>query len=243
MNPASILIVEDNVVAAERLKMRLLQLGYVITDIARSGEETLQSIRQREPDLILLDIRLIGPLDGIETAYQIQQIIDVPIIFLTALDDAQTLVRANGVQPANYLTKPYKIKDIRVAIELAILRFSEGQQHESITYLAKDRFFIRKKDCFIRILMEDILWIEACGSYIDMHTKGKAPYRLSMTLKKFSSQFQHPNLLRVHRSFIINPQQVDVIKGRQFCIEDKRIPISEAYLPSVEQLWPIIRTL
>lgn len=87
----SILIVEDESIVALDLQMRLTRLGYRVVGIAASGTEALQLAEQFQPDLTLMDIRLKGALDGIETAQALRQRLDAPIVYLTAYADEATL--------------------------------------------------------------------------------------------------------------------------------------------------------
>ena len=73
-----------------------------------------------EPDLVLMDVRIDGPIDGIETARRIRQIRDVPVVFLTAYSDAETLERAKQIEPYGYLVKPFAERDLQAAIEVAL---------------------------------------------------------------------------------------------------------------------------
>ncbi len=118
-----ILIVEDQVIIGLDLRMMLEGLGYQITDIVGSGEECIESVRKEKPDLVLMDIMLSGEIDGIFTAELINREFDVPIIYLTAHSDENSLVRANLTEPYGYIVKPIDEKYLYSAIEIALHRF------------------------------------------------------------------------------------------------------------------------
>jgi PAS domain S-box-containing protein len=119
-NIARILIVEDEQVVALDLSSTLENLGYVVIDSVISGVAAIQAAREEQPDLILMDIRLDGTLDGVDAAQQIHDFTTCPIIFLTAYSDEQTLSRAKETAPFGFLVKPIKMQELRCAIEVAL---------------------------------------------------------------------------------------------------------------------------
>lgn len=128
MEPASILIVEDEPVVAKDIQLSLQRLGYRVPATATSGEEAIRKAVDIHPDLILMDIVLKGKMDGVETALQIQRTQDVPVIYLTAYADNHTLERAKVTSPAGYMLKPYQANELRTTIELALHR-SQHDRH------------------------------------------------------------------------------------------------------------------
>ena len=122
MEPASILIVEDEPIVAKEIQLSLQRLGYRVPATATSGEEAIRKAGDMRPDLILMDIVLKGKMDGVETALQIQRSQDVPVIYLTAYADSHTLERAKVSSPAGYMLKPYQANELRTTIELALHR-------------------------------------------------------------------------------------------------------------------------
>jgi DNA-binding NtrC family response regulator len=119
---ARILIVEDEQIVAVDLEGQLERLGYQVAGLAVSGEDACRMVASEHPDLILMDIRLDGPMDGIDTAHRIRQSREVPILFLTAYCDAATLQRAKQVEPYGYLVKPFVPSDLNAAIQMALYK-------------------------------------------------------------------------------------------------------------------------
>lgn len=109
------------------LKTRLTQLGYAVTATAASGVEAIQKAEDMLPDLALIDIRLRGKMNGIEAAQQIQLQLGIPIIYLTALADPDTLQRAEATGPYGFILKPFEESELRAAIEEALKR-SRGEE-------------------------------------------------------------------------------------------------------------------
>lgn len=124
MHPmATILIVEDEQLVARDLKNLLEVMGFHVPAIFSCSDEVLQFIENIVPDLILMDIKLEGELDGIDTAEQIKKHIDVPIVFLTAYPEEQYFDRAKHVNPAGYLLKPFEERELEITISLALYKY------------------------------------------------------------------------------------------------------------------------
>ena len=115
-----ILVVEDEAVVAMDIQSQLRQLGYKVAGTCSSGEEALRLARQRDPDLVLLDIRLKGKMDGVECGTEIRGELGIPVIYLTAYADDETLRRAKATGPHGYILKPFDQRDLRVTLEVAL---------------------------------------------------------------------------------------------------------------------------
>jgi signal transduction histidine kinase len=122
MVKAKILVVEDQRIVAKDIAKRLENLGYAVVDSITSGEEAIEKVAQTTPDLVLMDIRLKGEMDGIEAAEKIRDDFDIPVIYLTAYADENTLQRAKITEPFGYIVKPFDEKDLHTAIEIALRR-------------------------------------------------------------------------------------------------------------------------
>lgn len=120
MAPFKILIVEDEAVIAMELEARLNQLGYQVIGSASSSDSALQKIETMPPDLVLMDIHITGAKDGIETAEEVRTRYNIPVIYLTAYADGNTLQRAKLTIPFGYLLKPFREEELRTTIEMAI---------------------------------------------------------------------------------------------------------------------------
>lgn len=122
MTKKKIMIVEDETVVAEDIRNCLVKSGYSVNACVGSGEQAVESVTKAAPDLILMDIRLAGRKDGIETSRLITQVADVPVVFLTAYSDAETLERAKATEPYGYLVKPFDRNELKCAIEMALVK-------------------------------------------------------------------------------------------------------------------------
>jgi diguanylate cyclase (GGDEF)-like protein len=117
-----VLIVEDEGLVAKDISRALVRLGYNVVGRVPSGEEAAHQATLLKPDLILMDVHLRGELDGIGAAKLIRHGIDVPVVFLTAFSDKETLDRAMSAQPFGYVVKPFQQVELRCAIEIALNR-------------------------------------------------------------------------------------------------------------------------
>lgn len=117
-----ILVVEDEALVAEAIKRKLQKMGYSVPGTASSGEEAIKLVEEIDPDLVLMDIVLQDKMDGIEAAGYIHTLFNVPVVFLTAYSDEKTLLRAKITEPFGYIIKPFKERDLQVAIEIALFK-------------------------------------------------------------------------------------------------------------------------
>jgi len=118
----SIVIVEDECIAAEDIRRRLVSWGYDVPAVVATGEEAIKSAEQQHPDVVLMDIHLKGKMDGVQAAERIRARLNVPVIFATAYNDIETLTRAGVEGPFGVINKPYDDLEIRAALELALTR-------------------------------------------------------------------------------------------------------------------------
>ena len=147
----NILVVEDNKPSGLILRKLLDKSGYNITNVVETGEEAINTIKENQPDLILMDISLAGEIDGIETAERIYQTHNIPFIYITAGTDSSTFERAKKSLPLNYIVKPFNSKMLNSAIEIALFKFdmesklkqSEHNKNKIIESLPDKIFEIR----------------------------------------------------------------------------------------------------
>ncbi len=122
MNQSRILVVEDEAIVTMEIEERLAAMGYKVAGIVSSGEQALNLAREQRPDLVLMDIRLDGDMDGISAAEEIRKQFQVPVIFLTAYSEDSTLERAKRAEPYGYLLKPFDDRELRSTIEIALYK-------------------------------------------------------------------------------------------------------------------------
>jgi len=142
MNKATILIVEDEAIIAADLAGTLRRLGYEICGTTGLGEEAIELAREQRPELILMDIRLAGAMDGVEAAEIVHRELDLPVIFLTAHSDRATLERAKLTDPFGYILKPFEELGLETHIEMALYK----HQAERKLRQARDELELRVEE-------------------------------------------------------------------------------------------------
>ncbi len=126
MKQIKILIAEDESIVAVDLENTLGSLGYQVPAIATSGEETIEKTAAYEPDLVLIDVKLGGGVDGVAAAEIIGSRFKIPVVFLVAYPDEETLKRAGTARPAGYVPKPFTLYELHDAIESALRAQENG---------------------------------------------------------------------------------------------------------------------
>jgi len=136
MEPTKIMVVEDEPIVARDVQVSLERLGYTVPATASSGEEAIRRAKECGPDLVLMDVVLKGKMDGIETAQHLQRQLNIPVVYLTAYADHQTLQRAKGTAPLGYVLKPFQPNDLHTTVQVALSRAREDRHlRESVRWL------------------------------------------------------------------------------------------------------------
>lgn len=224
-----VLIVEDELLLAEDISTDLTEFGFEIVGVFTSGEDCIKNLENLFPDVIIMDIRLRGEWDGIETAKRVNEIKKTPIVYLTSNSDKGTVERLLHVFPSSFISKPYQKTDLMMAIELAVrAKTVEENQNKSI--------FIRSANKYIKIAIADITYVEADGSYTKIHLATES-HIVSFNLKYIEDAINDDNFKRIHRSYLINCQKVEGIKGSNLIVNKVVLPISKSYSKEVTALF------
>ncbi len=154
MAKARIMVVEDEQITAADIEDILLGLGYQIAGICASGAEAVKKADETRPDLVLMDIRIKGPIDGIEAARTIRKQFDIPVVYLTAHADADTLERAKTAEPLGYIVKPFQEPDLQATIQMALHK-------DSVDRKAKDK--AKRLDATLGALAEGVMCLDETG--------------------------------------------------------------------------------
>lgn len=120
---ARLLVVEDEGIVAMHMESRLASLGYRVIGLAATGEQAIEVASQHRPDLVLMDIGLRGEMDGVTAATWITENLGVPVVFLTAYSDGETLARVQSLPPYGYVLKPCRNETLQSVIERALSRY------------------------------------------------------------------------------------------------------------------------
>lgn len=226
MNSVKIVVVEDEIIIADNICDTLTECGYKVYEPAISYSEALTTIEEFRPDLVLLDIHLSGKRDGIDIAKVINEKYKIPFIFLTSFSDEKTIDRVKEVSPAAYLVKPFAKNDLYTSIEIALSNFQKSDKTGS-PIVQKNAFFIKQNQSFVKVKFDDILYIQSDHVYVEIHTAEKK-YLVRKSMNDIISKL-NDSFLRVHRSYIININNINTFDHETVCITDKIIPIGKIY--------------
>ncbi len=244
----NILIVEDESIVAMNLSMGLENDGYNVVGIADNAVDAQQLFTENEVDIILMDINIMGDKDGIQTAAELLQQKQLPVIYLTALTDVETVNRVKGTHPAAFLTKPYDINNVRIAIELALNNFAIARSLQPVKMVSlekntvpaetsadkeallqmNDFIFVKNNYRFVKMKLTDILYAEADNNYINLVT-AEAKTTLRLSLNQFMEKIHYASLLRIHRSFAVNMDAITSFSDQQVMIDKYELPIGRNY--------------
>ncbi|WP_462251638.1 LytR/AlgR family response regulator transcription factor [Ekhidna sp.] len=226
-----ILIVEDDPEIAASLSDILELLNHHVVGIAESFDDAFSLLEKNEVDLVLLDIQLKGNKTGIDIAEKIGD--RLPYIFTTAFADEETVKKATELGPYGYIVKPYGMKDINPAIEVALSNFKNAKEMGSDEGgFLSNHLYIKANSKLIRLNDDDILYIEAKGDYAVFKTIKKG-YVVHSTIKNVIEKMNPKKFLKVHRSFVVNLDKIKDIEDSSIQIEDKIIPVSRQNKPDL----------
>jgi signal transduction histidine kinase len=152
--PARILVVEDESIVALDLRSSLEHLGYTVVGTAATGEDAMAIAERELPDLVLMDIRLRGEMDGTEAADRIRRQLGLPVVYLTAYSDEATLQRAQVSEPYGYLLKPFADRDLQVTIQMALYRHRAQREHLELLQAQAARAALEQEQQWSRFLVD-----------------------------------------------------------------------------------------
>lgn len=234
MQQVRIGIVEDEFIIASDISQMLEELQYQVPRPCKSYNAAVEMLEKETPDLVILDVHIDGDKDGIDVAEHIRQHYDMPIVFLTANTDVQTVERAKKVHPDSYLGKPFNKKNLMLAIEIALSNFQgrkkqkEQQADESTGYVLKNALFVKDGQYLHKIKFDELLYLASEGPYVTFYTEGKK-YLVRGSIPEYLEKINVSSFFRVHRSYAVNLDKVDVINSSFLKIKDTEIPISKNY--------------
>ena len=232
-NEIHVLIIEDNPLTSQDLKEILTECGMTVIGIAKNNAEAMTLLKRSPTDILLVDINLKDGDDGIELVESLPPNSDIPVIYLTANSDKPTIDRAFKTKPSSFLTKPYDDKDVIIAIELA---FNNHCNEVLVNDLPNTHsIFLKNGTKFEKVKVDDIHYLQAEGSYSKFVTKDKE-YFLSGNLQNVSTKLRNPSFLRIHRSYVVNIENITGMDSDYVFIEEKPLPVSRSYKEEVNKV-------
>jgi DNA-binding LytR/AlgR family response regulator len=232
MPATKICIVEDEMLIAMDIANSLKSIGYDVTKIASNYTTAIEVIEAEKPDMVLLDIQLDGYKDGIDLAWKIKKDYDIPFIFLTANSDAATLERVKPVNAQAYLVKPFRTVDLHTSIEICLHNYVQAKSGKEMeandNYLIKDSLFIKQGQYLHKVMVSDILYLEADNVYLKIHV-ANTKYMVRSNLPDYLTLINQKTFCRVHKGFAVNIQHIQMINTDYLVINNVKIPIGRAY--------------
>ncbi|MGY8927739.1 MAG: response regulator [Flavobacteriales bacterium] len=240
MAAKNIVVVEDESIVSKDIQQSLKKLGYNVVGAAATGEKAIELVDEFEPDLVLMDIMLKGQMSGIDAAGVIKSRHSIPVIYLTAYADENTLSKAKVTEPYGYIIKPFKEVDIHTSIEMALYKHEKNQEVEKERDLlfsivdsqggASDIIFVKSKSRQVKLNTSEIYFVEALKDYVVINLLGSR-YTIHSTMKDIERKLNGGDFIRVHRSFIVRLDKIAAIEQSNLFLENekKSVPIGGSY--------------
>jgi DNA-binding LytR/AlgR family response regulator len=242
-----ILIVEDEILVATDIQESLESLGYTVQDMVDTGLKAIAAVEKELPDLILMDINLKGEMTGIDAAKIISKDSDVPIIYLTANADIDTVNKAKVALPYGYIIKPFTDKDLQTNIEIAIFKFAsdlkqkmESEQFNTFFDLKdheKNQIIVHANKGLEKINIKDVYFIEKDNHKTIIHLADDEIVT-NRSFSELTGLFPQKYFIQVSKFFVINALKVFAVKYPEIIIADKMtvISVDEEYREMVKTI-------
>lgn len=239
MSKNNILVVEDESIVSKDIQQSLKKLGYNIVGAAATGEKAIELANEHKPDLVLMDIMLKGDMSGIDAAEKIKELLKIPVIYLTAYADENTLSKAKVTEPYGYIIKPFKEIDLHTSIEMALYKHSKEREiikeRDFLYALVENKeddgvIFVKSNSRLVKVRTIDILFVEALKDYVVINASD-AKYTIHSTMKDIEKKLPQKDFQRIHRSYIVRLDKIVAIEQPNVVIEGgkKLLPIGGSY--------------
>ena len=239
MSKNNILVIEDEAIVSKDIQQSLKRLGYNIVGSAATGERAVELAIEKKPDLVLMDIMLKGEMSGIDAAEKIKEQISIPVIYLTAYADENTLAKAKVTEPYGYIIKPFKEVDLHTSIEMALYKHSKEKEvikERDFLYSlvenneAEGVIFVKSNSRLVKVNTNEVLFVEALKDYVVVNL-GDAKYTIHSTMKDIEKKLPSKDFQRIHRSYIVRLDKIVAIEQPNIVIEGgkKILPIGGSY--------------
>jgi DNA-binding LytR/AlgR family response regulator len=207
----------------------LEDLGYEVVDFVHDFDTAIHAIESLQPDICLLDIEIDGDKDGIDLANYIRANHHVPFIYLTSNADFTTLTRAKETSPSGYIMKPIHKNDLLTSIEIALASTPTEVAPKS----TGESVFLQEDQGLVKVAKDDILWLKAEGNYTGVYTAHKR-YLIRGNLKEINTKLGS-SFFRVHRSFCIRLDKIEMIRHDVVIINNTEIPVGKSYRSDLQK--------
>lgn len=212
LSKGTVMVVEDEGIVALQIKQDLERLGYLVPAVALTGEDAIGQLAEIEPDVVLMDIKLMGYLNGIETAKHIKTVLDIPIIYLSAYSDEETLKEAQATEPFGYILKPFENKQLHAAIQMALHGSRTIREQKRYLEMLSAMLSSMAEAVIVSDMKGRIQSINPAAEKLTASTTGEVQGKsFSQTLRFLSKKSREPSVI---------PVSVPIVDGKNvFCYE------------------------
>ncbi len=210
-NEISVLIIEDEALIAQSIKMQLESFGYSITAVCYKYETALVAINETFFDVMITDINLGNGIDkksGIELVEILKKKRECPVIFLTAFSDKETIKKAASVSPSGYLVKPVNAANLFATVQLAVQNFTNKINPTPKDNETPDYFFVKQGSKLIKIFWKDVYHLEAVKNYVKLKS---SEYNSSFLIRGSLQQVIHNMLPMTFKNDFVKINRAEVI--------------------------------
>lgn len=224
MSHLKIYIVEDDPLISFTIETALKKHGYGICGSADNFEEAFDEIKQKSPDLVLVDIQLDGQKDGVDLAEKLD-VLKIPYLYLTSQTDPHTIKRVKETRPLGYIVKPFTENGLRSNIEIAWNNYKNEEEY--ITFSANNELH--------KIKQSQILYLKAFDNYCYVITSERE-YLVPKTLKFLAAQLNTEKFTKTHRSYFVNLLKIEAMRADSILINNVEVPVSNSKKIHLKQL-------
>lgn len=238
MDELKFLIVEDNPSTALELEIQIQELGAGIYKIVDNSKDALKCIETGEVDVVIMDVHIKGPKNGIELAASFKKR-NLPVLFITSSEDPKLYQKALTLGPIGYLVKPFNRLTLQSTIEVAIQQASRKNRGDNTPEsknswpndtIINDAFFIKQNNLLRKIPFDSVLWIKTEGNYSLIYTTDKR-YILKLSLKRVLEQLPRKFFVQIQRAYIValpKIEDIDVARS-EVIIQKEKLPLGRNY--------------
>lgn len=225
MEKARVLIVEDQIITAKSIEAMVVDHGMEVIGICKSGEEAMEIAEKNAPDIAILDIRIQGKMTGIHLAAALQEIKQIPVIYLSDYTDKATLRKAKETHPANYLSKPFTESDLIRAIDIAI---TNANHAKTVKDNHEEFVFVKVGSSHSKLSYNEIIYIEADRAYCKIQTIDNL-LTLPFSMATLAAQLDESRFVKIHRSYIVNIRKISEFTSTELTVSGYKLPISDQH--------------
>jgi DNA-binding LytR/AlgR family response regulator len=228
-----ILIVEDDYDLALNMKEQIIRLGFTTSSVFNNGIEALEYLEIHSAHLLIVDINIQGPIDGIEFVKMVKLKWDIPVIFSTAYIEGDFFNRALATNPEGYLVKPYRMVNLKTSLMLSFSRINRTSMDVIYNTSILE---VRDKGFVVFLKPRDIIMAQSDGLYTKIFTSYKT-YVIPGILKNVEEKLPNDHFLRVHKSFLINTNFISSFNGKFVNVGDFTVPLRRGMFANLKQLF------